>query len=86
MLYHIRSRRIVIDSKIDTLLKDMCIQIALRYDMDLVEIGTDKDHVHFLVQSVPTMSGTGTCHYYQKHHGKRDILTASTPQERYVGK
>ncbi len=24
--------------------------------MEFLEIGTDKDHVHFLVQSVPTMS------------------------------
>ena len=26
--------------------------------MHFVEIGSDEDHVHFLIQSVPTMSGT----------------------------
>ena len=29
--------------------------IALRYDMHFLEIGADKDHVHFLIQSVPMM-------------------------------
>ena len=29
--------------------------IAQRYDMYFLEIGTDKDHVHFLIQSVPMM-------------------------------
>jgi len=59
MLYHLvcptKFRRIVINQKIESLLKDTCLQIALRYDMNFVEIGTDKDHVHFLIQSVPMM-------------------------------
>ncbi len=29
-----------------------------RYEIKFVEIGVDKDHVHFLVQSVPTYSVT----------------------------
>ena len=28
----------------------------MRYEIEFIEIGTDKDHVHFLIQSVPTMS------------------------------
>lgn len=35
-------------------MKDVCIEIEDRYQMKFLEIGTDKDHVHFLVQSVPT--------------------------------
>jgi len=30
------------------------LDIAQRYEIVFLEIGTDKDHVHFLVQSVPT--------------------------------
>lgn len=30
----------------------------MRYQVKFLEIGTDKDHVHFLVQSVPTYSVT----------------------------
>ena len=32
----------------------MCLKIEDRYQLKFLEIGTDEDHVHFLVQSVPT--------------------------------
>jgi REP element-mobilizing transposase RayT len=35
-------------------LKQVCLDIANRYEIVFLEIGTDRDHVHFLVQSVPT--------------------------------
>ena len=34
------------------------MEIEARYRIKFLEIGTDKDHVHFLVQSVPTYSVT----------------------------
>ncbi len=37
-------------------LKDICLEISKRYEIEFIEIGTDKDHVHFLIQSIPTMS------------------------------
>jgi len=39
-------------------LKETCIEISKRYEIEFIEIGTDKDHVHFLIQSVPTYSAT----------------------------
>ncbi len=42
----------------DTVLKDVCFDIAKRYEIAFLKIGTDKDHVHFLVQSVPSSSPT----------------------------
>ena len=42
----------------DETVKAVCIEIAKRYEIVFLEIGTDKDHVHFLVQSVPTYSPT----------------------------
>ena len=51
-------RRAVIDEKVDQVLKDVCLEIANRYQIEFLEIGTDKDHVHFLVQSVPSYSPT----------------------------
>jgi putative transposase len=57
LLYHVvcptKYRRIVISEQVDKTIKDTCIEIANRYDIHFLEIGTDKDHVHFLVQSVP---------------------------------
>ena len=39
-------------------MKEICLEISQRYEVEFIEIGTDKDHVHFLVQSVPTYSAT----------------------------
>ena len=38
------------------MLKDICIEISKRYEINFIEIGTDKDHVHFLLQTVPMYS------------------------------
>ena len=48
----------VLDSHVDEVLKDICLDIEERYQVKFLEIGTDEDHVHFLVQSVPTYSVT----------------------------
>jgi putative transposase len=32
------------------------LEIALRFEITFLEIGTDRDHVHFLIQSVPDYS------------------------------
>ena len=40
------------------MLKTVCLDIAQRYELVFLEIGTDRDHVHFLVQSVPSYSPT----------------------------
>jgi len=48
----------VIDEKVDQVIKEVCIDIAKRYQVEFLEIGTDRDHVHFLVQSIPIYSPT----------------------------
>jgi len=62
LLYHLvfpaKYRRAVFDESVDSVLKEVCLDISERYEMKFLEIGTDKDHVHFLVQSVPTYSVT----------------------------
>ena len=62
LLYHLvcptKYRRVVIDERVDLVLRDVCLEIAKRYELVFLEIGTDKDHVHFLIQSVPTYSPT----------------------------
>ncbi len=62
LLYHLvfpaKYRRVVLDQRVDEVLRDVCLEIEKRYQIKFLEIGTDKDHVHFLVQSVPTYSVT----------------------------
>ncbi|MDD5202655.1 MAG: IS200/IS605 family transposase [Sulfurimonas sp.] len=33
-----------------------CLEITQRYEIGFLEIGNNEDHVHFLVQSVPTLA------------------------------
>ena len=62
LLYHYvipaKYRRVVFDPEVDEVLKEVCLEIADRYQIEFLEIGTDGDHVHFLVQSVPSYSAT----------------------------
>ena len=62
LLYHLvfpaKYRRAVFDDNVDDELKMVCFEIEKRYQIKFLEIGTDDDHVHFLVQSVPTYSVT----------------------------
>ena len=62
LLYHIvcpaKYRRVVFSAEVDETLKDICLEIANRYEIHFLEIGTDKDHVHFLIQSIPAYGVT----------------------------
>ena len=57
-MFPAKYRRVVFDDQVDNVLKEVCLDIEKRYQMKFLEIGTDKDHVHFLVQSIPTYSVT----------------------------
>ena len=60
LLYHLvcpaKYRRVVFDPKVDEELKKICLEIEKRYPLVFLEIGTDCNHVHFLIQSVSTYS------------------------------
>ena len=62
LLYHLvfpaKYRRVVFDKAVEDVLRGVCVEIEARYQVKFLEIGADKDHVHFLVQSVPTYSVT----------------------------
>ena len=55
MVFPLKYRRKVITNEIGESLKEICIEISLRYEIAFIEIGYESDHVHFLIQSVPTM-------------------------------
>ena len=62
LLYHLvfpaKYRRAVFDEQVDAVLREVCLEIEKRYEIKFIEIGIDKNHVHFLIQSVPTYSVT----------------------------
>jgi putative transposase len=62
LLYHLvcpaKYRRAIFTQEVEAALKAVCDEIALRYEIEFLEIGADEDHVHFLIQSVPSYSPT----------------------------
>ena len=59
-MYHIvaptKYRRTVFAEVVEAKLKEVCQEIEKRYEIEFLEIGSDENHVHFLVQSVPMYS------------------------------
>ena len=60
LIYHYvcpaKYRRVVFNTEVEGVLREVCLEIEKRYEIKFIEIGTDKDHVHFLIQSVPMYS------------------------------
>jgi len=67
-------RSSIFDGDIDSTLKDICFTISQKYKIHFLEIGVDKNHVHFLLQSVPTYNCTGIYYHHKKYHSKGDII------------
>lgn len=60
LLYHIvfpvKYRRSALTPAVENTLKDLCLEVGVCYEMNFIEIGADENHVHFLVQGIPSMS------------------------------
>ena len=66
-------------------IKQACLEIAKRYDVHFLEIGTDKDHVHFLIQSVPTMPPQRIAQIVKSITAKQVFLHAPEVKEKLWG-
>ena len=59
-MYHfvlpLKYRKKAINKEVGETLREICFDISERYEVQFVEIGYELDHVHFLVQSVPSYS------------------------------
>jgi REP element-mobilizing transposase RayT len=62
LLYHLvcptKYRRAIVSAPVEATLRDICGYIETCYEIWFLEIGSDRDHVHFLIQTIPTMSPT----------------------------
>ena len=61
LLYHFvtptKYRRLAITEEVEGCIRQICEGIELRWDwIRFIEVGTDKDHVHYLLQSTPDHS------------------------------
>ena len=62
LIYHIvcpaKYRRVVFSDEVEAEIVKVCFELEKRYDVKFLEIGADKDHIHFLIQTVPKLSVT----------------------------
>ena len=60
LLYHLvcptKYRRKVFTLEVEKTFVEICVGISKRYELCFIEIGTDENHFHFLIQSVPVLS------------------------------
>jgi putative transposase len=49
MVFPAKYRRVIFDDEVESVLKAVCLEIEMRYQIKFLEIGSDKDHVHFLI-------------------------------------
>jgi putative transposase len=61
-MYHfvatVKYRKSLINKEIEKTIKEISQEISNRYEIYFLEIGSDLNHIHFLIQSVPTYSPT----------------------------
>ena len=86
-MYHIvcpaKYRRTVFSNEVETKLKEICSEIQKRYEIEFLEIGSDDDHVHFLVQSVPMYSPKQLVQII-KSHTAREIFKQCPQVKKYL--
>jgi len=62
LLYHLvfpaKYCRKVITRSVEETIQDICKGISQCHEINFLEIGSDEDHVHFLIQSIPNLSIT----------------------------
>lgn len=62
LIYHLvcptKYRNAGITKLVENVLKETCLGISERFPIHFLEIGSEENHVHFLIQSVPTYAPT----------------------------
>jgi len=60
LVYHlvcpVKYRRKVFTKDNETTVKEICLELEKRYELHFLEVGIDRDHAHFLFQSIPNMA------------------------------
>ncbi|MCA9356721.1 IS200/IS605 family transposase [Candidatus Kaiserbacteria bacterium] len=60
LVYHlvcpVKYRRKIFTSGNEPTLKALALELEKRYELHFLEIGIDKDHVHFLIQTIPALA------------------------------
>ena len=60
LMYHlvcaVKYRRNVLTDEVTDTIVNVCLEISEKYGIDFIEIGTDVNHIHYLIQTPPKYS------------------------------
>ena len=83
LIYHLvtlaKYRKVIFNEELDEHWCKICGGIEARYEIGFLEIGTDKDHVYFLLQSVPVYSLTKVAKLVKSITAKKIVWKISKP-------
>ena len=89
-MYHLvcaaKYRRVVMSERVDEVLRAACIEIEKRWEIVFLEIGLDRDHAHFLIQSVPAYSPTRIRYDGEECNCARSVCESTGGEEATVGR
>ena len=87
LLYHlvcaVKYRRNVLTEDVTDTIVNVCMEIQEKYGIEFIEIGTDVNHIHYLIQTPPKYSPTQIVtmiksitakELYRRHSETRGIL------------
>ena len=88
-MYHLvvpaKYRKKIFTQKVKRILISVCNGIEKRYEVTFIEIGMEEDHVHFLIQSVPTYSPTKIVQLIKSITAKKIFLLCPEVKEELWG-
>lgn len=73
------------DEQVDAVLREVCLEIEKRYEIKFVEIGVDKDHVHYKRAISPNLQCDQTCHTVEKSECTRSVQTLPSCETTAMG-
>ena len=89
LLYYLvcpaKYRRVVVDEQVDPVLREVCLEIASRYEIAFIEIGTDGDHVHFCFSRCPLNSATKIVRLVKSLTAKQVLLRCPQVKKKLWG-
>ena len=78
LVYHlvcpVKYRREIFTSGNEPTLKELALELEKRYELHFLEIGIDTDHVHFLIQSIPSYAPADIAHTVKGNISKQFFL------------
>jgi len=72
-VYPAKYKKVIISKEVDNTLKGICLEISKRYGIIFLEIGMDRNHMHFLIQSIRKYSVTEIIRTIKSTTAKKDI-------------